>query len=90
MKQYDEKCRDVEPRWFTVFRITDTHGKHRWQSYWGLHDAIPTVTQQKYLSEGARTFEKYCVSMARCLEERDAIVRKIMRAAREGKWEDEE
>ena len=86
MKAYDKRCAELEPRWFTVFTVTDRNGHSAFLAYWGLHDELPEVTAIKYAREG-KTYQKYCVSMARSAEEKDAVLKKIEAAA---EWEDDE
>ena len=89
MKEFDDLLCEKEPRWFSVFCVTDDNGNKDLMAIWGAHAALPLVTQLKLLEEGKMT-EKYCMSCARNLDERDAIVQQIREKAIANNWEDEE
>lgn len=89
MKEFDKKYKNTEPEWFSVFRIIDENGANDLMAIWGNRTELPLVTQLKFKNKG-KTITKYCVGMARCLEERDAIVEKIRRHAEASNWEEEE
>lgn len=89
MKKFDKSCADLEFRWFSVFVITGADKQKHLMALWDIKDAVPEVTKRKIEKHGG-SVEKYCVGMARCAEERDAIIEHMQQIAEARNWEEDE
>ena len=89
MKKFDKRLANLEFQWFSVFQITDKDGNNKLMALWGNRDNVPEVTKRKIESQGSKV-EKYCVGMARSIEERDAILENMRAIAEARNWEEEE